>query len=239
MELVDFSDVLSETAQLCGQDRENIPDHFFRLARDCANMRLKIAWTSERWTELTRFLEVTPVSGDAITVDYPADCGDVLNVWNSNPRENDNAIPVDYFLSSDGTTRMIVLNNNTEVVLEYRIKLPKLRGDAWQQDSAYSVGRQVYHEFEDGTGNFYTAIAATNPGETPENTPTKWERIKVPLIFGQYLSRGIYADYLRSNGEPIEARGADKDAEAMLVLEADNQFRQQSQIKRLQVEQYR
>jgi len=55
----------------------------------------------------------------------------------------------------------------------------------------------------------------------------------MPKIFENYLIRGIYADYLRANGQPDVAATEDRNSEGMLVMECDKVYRQQGQISRL------
>jgi len=45
---------------------------------------------------------------------------------------------------------------------------------------------QAYFEV-DGEGDWYAAIATTNPGESPLNTPEKWVKLPILDIFEEYL----------------------------------------------------
>jgi len=60
----------------------------------------------------------------------------------------------------------------------------------------------------------------------------------VPKIFENYLVRGVYADYLRSNGQTDIALGEDQNAESLLILESDKLYRQQGQVRTANVVTY-
>ena len=57
----------------------------------------------------------------------------------------------------------------------------------------------------------------------------------MPKIFENYLTRGIYADYLRANGQSDIAAAEDQNAEGIITLEADKVYRQQGQVRRTSV----
>jgi len=59
--------------------------------------------------------------------------------------------------------------------------------------------------------------------------------VEVPYIFQGYLIRGAFADYLRATGNNELAAMADRDAEAVIAIEADKLLRQQGQVKRVNV----
>ena len=62
--------------------------------------------------------------------------------------------------------------------------------------------------------------------------------MKIPKIFQNYLIRGVFADYLRSTGDNELAMAADQNAEAILMMEGDKLYRQQGQVRRLDVQTY-
>ena len=62
--------------------------------------------------------------------------------------------------------------------------------------------------------------------------------VKVPYIFQQYLIRGAYADYLKAIGNNELAQPEDVAAESVLMLETDKLYRQQGQIRRLNMTTY-
>ena len=117
--------------------------------------------------------------------------------------------------------------------LEYRIVKPSLTGDVYASTSTYSSGDQVYYN-----GNFYDANQSVAVTENPTASTSKWDIVKIPLIFQNYLIRGVYADYLRSTGNNELALAADRNAESLILVEADKLYRQQGQVRRLDVQTY-
>ena len=51
---VDYVDVLSGTADLCGLDRDNLATAEFRELRQTHDRRLQTAWEADIWPELVR-----------------------------------------------------------------------------------------------------------------------------------------------------------------------------------------
>lgn len=52
-------------------------------------------------------------------------------------------------------------------------------------------------------------------------------------MFASYISRGVYADFLRSEQQYEDAGKADIDAAGVLEQEYDKELRQQGQIRRI------
>jgi hypothetical protein len=48
----------------------------------------------------------------------------------------------------------------------------------------------------------------------------------------------VFADYLRATGDNELAQAADQNAEAILMMEGDKLYRQQGQVRRLDVQTY-
>ena len=74
--------------------------------------------------------------------------------------------------------------------------------------------------------------------EPPATATTKWDLVKMPKNFQNYLIRGAYADYLRATGDNELAAAADQNAESILMMESDKLYRQQGQTRRLDVSTY-
>jgi hypothetical protein len=82
-------------------------------------------------------------------------------------------------------------------------------------------------------GDFWQCLEATTAGQSPATHPAKWTKKDVPYIFATYISRGMYADWLRSELQTEAAQVAEQEAQAMLDLEIDQIFRQQKQSIRI------
>ena len=247
MRTVNFSTVLFEGLQLAGQDRHNITDETFAQFRDFANQRLRMAWESQDWPDIIRVSQftVTDVNG-LVTAAIPADAGEILNCYSDDPLSTTRAVPISYRIYNDGSTVKLVFGTDPSVVWgEYRIKKPELFGDIWSSSVAYSVGAQAYFDSGSNTGtsmpvagkphygDFWECLAATTAGQSPATHPSYWQKKEVPYIFGTFLSRGMYADWLRSELQVDAAQVAEAEAQAMLEAEVDKIFRQQKQSNRI------
>ena len=247
MRAVNFSTILFEGIQLAGQDRHNISDETFAQFRDFANQRLRMAWESQDWPDLVRVAQFTVnATTGTVTAAIPADAGEVLNCYDQDPLLTPKAQPLSYRIYNDGSVVKLVFGSDPSTVWgEYRIKKPELFGDVWTSSLAYSVGAQAYFDSGSGTGttmpipgkphygDFYECLESTTAGQSPTTHPTKWAKREVPYIFGTFVSRGMYADWLRSELQTEAAQVAEQEAQAMLDLEIDKIFRQQKQSVRI------
>ena len=235
MRTLTFSSVLNGVAQLAGLDRDNLSTSEFRRIRDLADGRLGLAWESEYWPELIRVESATVTASDSVeTAPVPAAAGEVLDVYNKNPRATVSAVPVSWSLYEDGTSRYVNLRStDTPVWLEYRVARPNLTGDAYNSSSSYAAGDQVYFG-----GQFYDSNTSVSVSESPSSASSKWDVVKIPFIFQAYLIRGAYADYLKATGNNELSAQADANAESILMLEADKLYRQQGQIRKLNITTY-
>ncbi len=255
MRLTDFANVLYRATQLAGLDRATINSSTFALLRDFANSRLAWVWEHEPWVELLRVLESPVVmNGDGTTtVTLGTGVGDLLAVYNKNPRLGTTARQVQYFLYDDGTNRLANLVDPaalSTVWLEYRIAKPELFGDAYSSSVAYSVGAQIYFDTSTNSGSFtpgagkapagnlYTCLVATVAGQSPSTNAPSWSRVEIPTAFAEYLSRSLVADFWRSEGQFEKAISAEGDASAAVERLVDIQVRQQGQVSRLNVLSY-
>lgn len=247
MRTVNFSTILFEGLQLSGQDRHNISEETFAQFRDFANQRLRMAWESQDWPDLVRIAQftVTATSG-TVTAAIPADAGEVLNCYDQDPLLTTRAQPLSYRIYNDGSVVKLVFGSDPSTVWgEYRIKKTELTGDIWSASVSYSVGAQAYFDSGSSTGtampipgkphygDFWECVEATSAGQSPSTHPAKWVKMEVPYIFGTYVSRGMYADWLRSELQVEASQIAEAEAQAMLENEVDKIIRQQKQSTRI------
>jgi len=241
MQTLKFSNVVYGVAQLAGLDRDNLPTHFFKQVRDLANPRMALAWETEYWPDLLRISELTVTTTDSVSsIAYPTDAGEVLEVYDKNPRKTTLRSGVDFILYDDGTDSdtnsgktITVFTTTSPLYVEYRIARPELKGDAYASTTIYLDDAQVYYST---TGHFYTRKnqSGSETGVVPTTT-ADWDKVLMPKIFENYLIRGIYADYLRANGQSDIAAAEDRNAEGIITLEADKVYRQQGQVRRTSV----
>jgi len=247
MRTVNFSTILFEGIQLSGLDRHNIGDETFAQFRDFANQRLRMAWESQDWPDIMRVaqLTVTATTG-TVTAAIPADAGEMLNCYDQDPLLTTKAQPLSYRIYNDGSVVKLVFGSDPSTVWgEYRVKKPELLGDIWSSALAYSIGSQAYFDSGSNTGtampipgkphygDFYECLEATTAEQSPFTHPTKWLKKEVPYIFGTFVSRGMFSDWLRSELQIEASQIAEQEAQGMLDLEIDKIFRQQKQSVRI------
>jgi hypothetical protein len=248
MRTTHFSPILFNALQLSGQDRHNITDETFAQFRDFINERLRVAWESQDWPDLTRITQLT-VSDDGnglVTATIPAEAGEVFNCYDKDPLVTTKAVQINFRLYDNGTVQKLVFGTDPSTVYaEYRIKRTDLTGDLYSASVAYYIGAQCYFDSGSGTGtyipvagkphygNFYICLEATTAGQNPTTHPAKWQLVTIPYLFASYVARGAYADWLRSELQVEAAQVAEAEAERHLTDAIDIVLRQQKQVNRL------
>ena len=246
MKTVDFSKILVDAIQLCGLDRNEITDSTFGQLRDFASNRIIMDWEHDRWPDLIRYESVSVlVDGDVNYCLKPANAGEVIGIYDLNPVCKSRARNLNFLIQHTDTQERFVLNvaHPDGVWLEYRIQPITFNGDKWSPTVAYQVNSQTY--FDSGSnsgtyqpvsgkpfrGNFYTCL--TNNTNTNPSTSPNWSLVKIPYIFGQYIARGVFADYLRSESQFDSAQVAEAEAKHFLDVEIDKVIRQQGQVQKI------
>lgn len=74
---------------------------------------------------------------------------------------------------------------------------------------------QAYYEI-DGAGDWYAAVAATSPGQSPQTNPEKWVKLGILDIFEEYLVEQAVADLLAGEGQRDQRRAQRQTAQAVL-----------------------
>jgi hypothetical protein len=206
-----------------------------------------MAWEAYPWHSLTVYSElaITKDANNVTSMNVPADAGEIVGVYSQNPLATTQAVYKPYALTTiAGVDKIVVQTTDSEKYwVEYRIKRPEIQGELYKT-MAYKAGAYVYFdtgadvgtympiEGKPHTANFFKAKQDVGSSITPANS-TFWEKIEIPYIFGTYLSRGVYADFLRSEQQYEDAQKAEADASAMLEMEFDKELRQQGQIRRI------
>ena len=251
MRLIELSTVFYRYLQLAGLDRSSITAQMFAQFRDFANGRINGIWKSDVWPDLIR---VTAYPGDTVAVDAQGirtvqlgtDVGEVLNVYDQDPRLTTRAKILKYFLYNDGTNDFInLMQNATPVFVEYRIANPDLYGDAWSSTVAYSVGAQAYFDTSSNTGSFtpgagkqpagnmYECIIATTANQSPTSNSANWSLVEIPYFLGDYVARAVLSDYLRAEGQFDQAVIAEAEAEQTREKEVERILTSQGQVRRI------
>lgn len=249
MRSIDFSQVLFEAIQYSGNDRHTITDQTFAQFRDFCSTRLKEAWEKNQWPDVVRFAPFTAViDSDGVNSFTPvSDADEVIGCWKSLPLASTRAIPVPYIVTDSGSNTKIVISTLTDSGwYQYRTKCPKLTGDLYDSSIVYYKDAQIYFDSGSGTGsytpvigrshigNFYKCLTdSTIAGQNPNNTPSAWEKIQIPYVFGSYMSWGACANWQISEGLVQEAVVIEQKANQILEDEFDKLQRQQAQNPRL------
>lgn len=144
----------------------------------------------------------------------------VEECFSANPRTTTRGNTLNYFLSERGVQ---VLTPIAYAWIQFRLRCPKLNGDMFRADICYPVGQGMYFSSATTPGNFYTAMATTSAGDTPETAAGKWCLVKIPRIFHRYLVMGMAADWEKDlTGENIAARSAAITAQEIAQAELDD-----------------
>jgi hypothetical protein len=159
------------------------------------------------------------------------------------------------------TTRRLIVDysdaNNTpptEMFVTYRLPCPELVGDLWINGTGYVPGQQVYYAYSNSSyfapttgsqyagkkGNFWKCAYTTivHPDISGNQNPSagdEWSKVKIPAIFGQYIVKGIHADWLKSEMQLQYGQQIDQEAGALLDLEVHKAIVQQGQQPRLKI----
>ena len=249
MRTTHFSPIFFNSLQYAGQDRHNISEETFAQFRDFINERIRHAWESQDWPDLIRVAQLTVTDNGLglVTAAIPADAGEVMSCYDSDPLVSTRAGEISFRLYDDGSIQKLVFSTDPGTVFgEYRIKRPELVGDLYSPTVSYSIGSQVYFDTGSNTGsytpvagkphygNFYTCVdGPTNPGDNPTTHYYKWQLVKIPYLFAAYAARGAFADWLKSELQMEVAQVAELESQNTLVEAIDIILRQQKQVNRI------
>lgn len=146
--------------------------------------------------------------------------GDLLYAYSVDPRNTRKPKALYTELTSEGVR---VGGNPGFAWFVYRTLRPVIKGVVYDASAAYAVGDQVYYQGA-ASGDFYDAVEATSAGESPESAIEKWSLVELPAYFHGFLSRGIYADWLRSDGQGDKADMQENAAMEQLGRAKDQAF---------------
>lgn len=179
---------------------------------------------------------------------FKVDVGDVMQVTGEDPRTTGKVKEIGFSVDEQDvlvaggvytTSRRLIIDNASysEVYLTYRINCPELNGDLWTEQ-IYYPGQVAYWAYQSlkyfaqtsgasagsKKGNFWKCIVEGNtvPNLGNFNNPTAgdaWEKVKIPAIFGQYIIKGVHADWLKSEMQIEFGMAVEKEANALLDFE--------------------
>lgn len=146
------------------------------------------------------------------------------------------------------TVKRVIVDDvgSAELFLTYRLECPDLTGKVWKTGNTYYADQIAYWAYSTTSyfaptndaiygnqkGNFWKCITSTSdsPNLYGNGTPTindKWEKVKIPMIFGQYIIKGIHADWLKSEMQIEFGKAMDADAQNLLDSEIHKAIVQQ------------
>jgi|GEM_PF-1258056 len=168
--------------------------------------------------------------------------GEVRQVWSLNPRIHQEAEIIDKKLTPDG---IVVSGTLPNPWIEFRIRPP-----TWIENiisvthtstnngvvshliipDKNAEGSQVYYN-----GDFWRATTDVLPTSTPDNDVNNWELVEFPYVLQHAVPQGVFADFLRLDGQTDKSAIEQLEAVRLLHREYDKIERQQGQAGQLRV----
>tara|TARA_S200002703_G_scaffold17339_2_gene14329 strand:- start:14800 stop:15531 length:732 start_codon:yes stop_codon:yes gene_type:complete len=230
MRFITYSALVDSIGSILGYEKDQVPDVTWKLWRQLISDRMTFIWRQDMWPDISKIEERTVTTaastGDFVpfTEESKWTIGEVAQIWDADPINMASRNELSFLLEEHGIT---IPNGDTSVWVHYRRVKPELTGDFYDASKTYAAGEQVY---DPTTGDFYDALLSNAPTHDFSDG-TRWERIRIPLTFKQYIVRGVAADYYKHNGEFDKSRELEPYVEQALDFELMNLKRIQNQRK--------
>lgn len=179
-----------------------------RLQREL-QWALEYIWMKDQWPHLRRIRELTPVEG-LLAWD---EIGLPKRVYGYDPRGECRTGKVYSFTMTGEGLHLHGRVDTDAVWVEDMPPCPSLKGDDWDEGTAYAAGDQVFYEAK---GDYFRAAGAIAAGVAP-GAAASWVRVEIPALFGQYLVWSAHAGLLGSERQSRERVAAEKRAEDFLM----------------------
>lgn len=165
----------------------------------------------------------------------------VFQVWQTSPIATGYPAPMPFVMLPDGVqiiganawvwngwmwTFPTWYSAGSPVFLYYRKGCPSYSGNAFSTSATYTVDTQVLFNSATTGYDFWKALSATTANQSPDNTPSKWEELKLPDFLFDTVVYSSTADYFRMNAQHEKATGLDAIAQKHLDDQSDRQERQ-------------
>jgi hypothetical protein len=152
------------------------------------------------------------------------------------------------------TVRRVILDaaDTTEVYLTYRLECPEFIGNLYVSGNNYYQNQIVYWAYQSGKyfaptsnylysgkkGNFWKCLVNTTSapnvnGNSEPAATDQWDKIKIPAFLGQYLIKGIHADWLKSEMQIELGQAMEAEAQSLLDFEIQKVIVQQGRSPKL------
>jgi len=136
-------------------------------------------------------------------------------------------IPYYQILSPNQAASSTTITPQAPVYLHYRTRCPNFSGATYTTTAGYAAGVTLYYTYADTiTTNYVKTLVATNPGDTPENAPSKFKVLLVPQFAFDFVVQGVLADWLMTERQFAKAQVVRMGAQEMMDREVDRQERQ-------------
>lgn len=185
---------------------------------------------NSRWgklTEFDRYIAWEQASENKI--------GDIVEVWDNNPRTNNKAEPESYYQSENGIQ---IINGPNVVYIEYRQIIPDiLNYSAWTSGTSYLLDDVVRFPASGAEFDLYKATSGhtASGSNEPTDAGSPWSKIQIPRDFSSYLSHGASSSLLQVDEKEQLAMAQEQYADQALSNLLDRIERQEQQQKEFKV----
>ncbi len=152
---------------------------------------------STKWTQITNLDAYVGWEQTGKTA-----LGTVRAIYRANPRTSSSAARLNFVPDERGVT-IVSTSVPTSVWVSFRKRCPAWRGADYSAAATYASGLTRYYasSTEGFDGDFWTTIAATSAGESPETTAAKWSKIEVPSFLCDFAVAGAKIGFLEGDGQ--------------------------------------
>jgi len=184
---------------------------------------------NERWgklTELDKYVAWEQAGKNKI--------GDVLGVWDEDPRTNTKAEKENFFQSENGVQ---IIDGPNIVYIKYRQVVPSLFYNTWTSGTAYSIGDVVRYPATGADFSLYEAqtVHTATGSDDPSDGTNDWAIINIPRDFRAFLTHAAAADILISDERETLAGAQIALADKALIELVDKFERQEGQSSQVDV----
>jgi hypothetical protein len=178
------------------------------------------------------FWQQTGTLNRTVLLDQPGftPIGDVMECWASDPETTARPIPLDYRITGSGVE--FGPHAPDRVWIQFRLRNPEFTATPWSAGKHYAPGELLYFATD---GDCYRAKVHTVAGESPDTTPTKWDKQPLPSILVPFVELAAYADALEEEGQTDKAAIVNSKATNRLTSTEDRINVQQRQTAHFSV----
>tara|TARA_R100000700_G_C3179445_1_gene156032 strand:+ start:11185 stop:12213 length:1029 start_codon:yes stop_codon:yes gene_type:complete len=164
--------------------------------------------------------------------------GDVIEVWDADPRTHTKAETENFFQSENGVQ---VIDGPNIVYIEYRQVVPNIFYDSWVSGTDYKKTNAVRWPTTGADFDLYEAktVHTASSSNDPGDGTADWGIVNIPRDFRSFLAHGAAADILISDEKERLAGIQQSLADKALADLVDKFERQEGQTRQMRVKIYR